>query len=314
MGSDRALLVTFGGLGNAILLSPLYQLLARRHTVDLLTADPLAAEYFSAAPGRGDIIPWRACGWSGLARRRGTWSLAVAGAALQPLRAGLLLLASGAPVRVAENGFAGTARVPVADPEEHEVTRNLKLAAAAGCAGGAAPVIWSATLAGVPALPARFIAVHAGSGARLAGKRWPLERFAAVVRELAAAGRPVAALGGPDETALGRELAAAGALDLTGKLSLSQTAGVLRQASLYLGNDSGLMHLAAAAGTRCLALFGPTRERKNAPWGPGHRVLTAALDCRPCYHNKPIACPRQLACLIDISVEQVLAAALEMLA
>ena len=85
-------------------------------------------------------------------------------------------------------------------------------------------------------------------------------------------------------------------------------------AALYLGNDSGLMHLAAAAGTRCLALFGPTRETKNAPWGPGHRVLTAALDCRPCYRNKPVACPRRLACLIDISVEQVLAAALEMLA
>lgn len=314
MAAERALLVTFGGLGNAVLLSPLYQLLAGRYTVDLLVAHPLTGEYFSAAPGRGDIILWPATGWSGLWRQRGRWSCAVAGAAMHPLRAGLLLLATAAPGRVAENGFACTARVPVADPEEHEVVRNLKLAAAAGCPGAAAPVVWSHTLDGIPALPQRFIAVHAGSGGRLQGKRWPLDRFAALVRKLVAAGQPVVALGGADEMALGAALAAAGAGDLTGKLSLAQTAGVLQRAAGYLGNDSGLMHLAAALGTRCVAIFGPTRERKNAPWGPGHRVLTASLECRPCYRNRPIACPRDYACLTGISVEQVLAAAREMLA
>jgi len=314
VATERALLVAFGGLGNGILLSPLFRALATRHTVDLLVADPLVAEYYAAAPARGDLLLWRDCGWAGLLRRRGHWTLAVAGAAMQPLRAGLLLLAAGAPQRIAEHGFACTARVSVAEPEEHELQRNLRLAAAAGCPGMPEPALWSLTLDGVPALPTRFVALHAGSGGRLAGKRWPLDRFAALTRMLIAGRIPVVALGGPDETGLGHTLAAAGAVDLCGRLSLAQTAGVLRAASLYVGNDSGLMHLAAAAGTRCCALFGPTREAKNAPWGNGHRVLTAPVGCRPCYANRPITCPHGYACLSGISVEQVHAAVRDLLA
>ncbi len=311
---DRALLITFGGLGNAVLLSPLYAALAPRMPVDILYSAPVVREYFAAAPGGGELLAWADTGWKGLWQQRGRWSHAVVAAAMSPLRGAALALCSGAAHRIGEGYFGFTVPVAVRRPEEHELQRNLNLAAAAGFAALPQPLVWAATRDVVPPLPARYVALHAGCGDRLRGKRWPLERFAAVTRELTAAGISVVAVGGPDECGLGATLDAAGALDLTGKLTLAKTAGVLREAALYLGNDSGLMHLAAATGTRCLALFGPTRETKNAPWGDSHRVLTASVACRPCYRNRPIDCRHGFACLQDITVAQVVSAVQEMLA
>lgn len=311
---DRALLITFGGLGNAILLSPLYAALAPHMPVDILYTAPVVREYFAAAPRNGELLAWSETGWRGLWQRRGHWSHTFIAAAMSPLRGAALALGSGAPHRIGEGRFGFTVPVPVRQPEAHELQRNLNLAAAAGFTATPQPLVWAAARDIVPPLPAHYVALHAGCGDRLRGKRWPLDRFAAVTRELTAAGIPVVAVGGRDECGLGATLDAAGALDLTGKLTLAETAGVLRDTALYLGNDSGLMHLAAAAGTRCLALFGPTREAKNAPWGDGHRVLTASVACRPCYRNRPIVCPRDFACLTDISVAQVVTAAREMLA
>jgi len=58
-------------------------------------------------------------------------------------------------------------------------------------------------------------------------------------------------------------------IDLVGAVDLPQAAACLERCALFVGNDSGLMHLAAAAGTRTLGLFGPSPEDRYAPWGPG---------------------------------------------
>ena len=84
-------------------------------------------------------------------------------------------------------------------------------------------------------------------------------------------------LGGPEDVRtveeLKRSLTKGRVIDLTGQVDLLTAYACLSRARLYIGNDSGLMHLAAAAGTPTLALFGPSDERLYGPWGAHVRAL-----------------------------------------
>jgi ADP-heptose:LPS heptosyltransferase len=136
-------------------------------------------------------------------------------------------------------------------------------------------------------------------------KVWPADRFVAVARALTApggalAGARIAVLGGPGaaERAMAEPVLAAlpGAVDLVGTLSLPEVAAVLRRAALYLGNDSGLMHLAGAAGAPVVGLFGQSDAREYGPAGP--RAVAVSADGEP-FRTSMAALP----------VERVLAAA-----
>jgi heptosyltransferase-3 len=112
-------------------------------------------------------------------------------------------------------------------------------------------------------------------------KLWPTERFAEAFTRLAASAIPNAlpvVLGGPGpaERAMAAPLLAAlpEARDLVGALTLPGAAAVLQRAALFIGNDSGLMHLAAAAGAPTTGLFGPTDA---ATYGPSGRRTTAVV-------------------------------------
>lgn len=108
---------------------------------------------------------------------------------------------------------------------------------------------------------------------RLTEKRWPAERFAAVAAELVARrGAGLLILGGPgDRPVVDALLAAlpdaarAAALDLCGRLSLGEVAAVVERARIYLGNDSGVAHLAAAVGCPVVVVFGPTQPGRYGP-------------------------------------------------
>jgi heptosyltransferase III len=117
-------------------------------------------------------------------------------------------------------------------------------------------------------------------------KVWPADRFAAAFRILAASLAPNAAalvLGGTgqEEREMAAPLLAAlpGALDLVGTLSLSEAVAVLQRAALFIGNDSGLMHLSAAAGAPTIGLFGPTDATTYWPAGRcATAVVAASMD------------------------------------
>ena len=138
------------------------------------------------------------------------------------------------------------------------------------------PVAWwdAADEARLPPLPPRFLAL--GPTANWSHKVWPVERFVALSRAI---DLPVVILGGPGaaEAAMAAPVLAAlpHAIDLVGRLTLPEAAGLLSRATLYIGNDSGLMHLAAAAGAPTLGLFGPTRADEYAPCGPRARAVLA---------------------------------------
>ncbi len=114
-----------------------------------------------------------------------------------------------------------------------------------------------------------------GPTANWSGKVWPPDRFAALFQLLRAqalpGARPVVFAGpGPAEAAMAAPVLAAlpEALDLTGRLTLPEASACLSRCALFVGNDSGLMHLAAAAGAPTLGLFGPTPASEYAPAGP----------------------------------------------
>ena len=123
-----------------------------------------------------------------------------------------------------------------------------------------------------------------GPTANWALKAWPAVRFVELADRLTGPRGPlpgarIAIIGGPGETE--RRMAAPvlaalpGAVDLLGRLSLPEAAAVLSRAALYVGNDSGLMHIAAAAGAPTLGLFGPTPAGEYGPIGRCARAVPA---------------------------------------
>ena len=122
-----------------------------------------------------------------------------------------------------------------------------------------------------------FIAVHPWASNPL--KRWPLERYAALIRyareRLAV---QVVMIGGPEEATESQSLPrAVPVANLTGRLTLRQLAALLQCARLLVSNDSGPVHLAACVSTRTLVLFGTPNPANGphrwGPWGNGHCVI-----------------------------------------
>lgn len=128
-----------------------------------------------------------------------------------------------------------------------------------------------------------------GPAANWRGKEWRAERFAELAQRLIAAdgmvpGARVVVLAAPHERAqavpLIASLPASRCIDLVGKVDLLTAAAVLRRCSLFIGNDTGLMHLAAAAGTPTLGLFGPSPVEQYAPWGAHTATVSTAIAYR----------------------------------
>lgn len=183
------------------------------------------------------------------------------------------------------------------------------LARALSLAPPPAPASWTAPgdQARADALLPPGLLIGLGPTANWAGKAWPPDRFAALfqaVREQALPGARAVVFAGPGaaEAAMAAPLLAAlpDAVDLTGRLSLPEASACLARCALFVGNDSGLMHLAAAAGTPTLGLFGPTPASEYAPSG---RRAAAVLAAGP---------PGGSA-IADLPLEAAVAAALALL-
>ncbi len=143
-------------------------------------------------------------------------------------------------------------------------------------------------------------------------KRWPAERFAAVARSLLAEGHSVLVLGGPgdrDQVARVRD-EVPDVSGLSQPVSLGALAALLESADLLITNDTGPMHLAAAVGTRTLALFGSSSPRWTRPWGEGHVVVDHPVPCAPCFQR---TCRIGYGCLTGIEPACVARQAHEML-
>ncbi len=226
-------------------------------------------------------------------------------------------------------------REKYAPPEAHHIYQYLNLAAALGANPRAVAPRLEVMEAEVQTIRQRFGSAAPGqtrppllglnAGAEYGpAKRWPRERFIeAAIKIQAATGCHCWVFGGPAEADFARGIAdsiaaaKAGPPDsvrcLAGQTSLRELCAALKACDVLLTNDSGPMHVAAAVGTRVVALFGSTSPDLTAPGLPGdtrHRLLTCGAPCSPCFRRE---CPIDLRCMSGISVEQVAAAVLELL-
>ena len=144
-------------------------------------------------------------------------------------------------------------------------------------------------------------------------KHWRNERFARVADQLLDRGMAVVFSGGPQDVQAieGIRGAMTGkAVSLAGRTTLKDLAALYERVDVLITTDTGPMHLAAAAGTPVVALFGPTAPWRTGPFGSGHRILRADIACSPCLKKH---CDREHACMAEITVDQVVQAALDVL-
>jgi heptosyltransferase-2 len=158
----------------------------------------------------------------------------------------------------------------------------------------------------------KILAIH--PGASCPSKIWPQERFAQVAdRLIKKYGFKAFVLGGPKDLSLAQNLVEhmrTPAINLAGKTSISQLASILRRCELFISNDSGPMHIAVAAGTPVIAIFGRSQKglspKRWGPLGKRDKILHKPVGCLECLaHN----CKKEFACLKAISAEDVLGAA-----
>ncbi|RWE34828.1 MAG: glycosyltransferase family 9 protein [Mesorhizobium sp.] len=129
--------------------------------------------------------------------------------------------------------------------------------------------------------PNAYVAVHAG--ASFPGRRWQPERFAAAIERIADdSGLAIVLVGGPDEKDTAEQIVGGTKtpiVNLVGALSLETLQALLKEARLFLGNESGPMHMAAAAGTPVVGLFGLTNPVRWGPVGAPSISLQPPMPC-----------------------------------
>jgi len=141
-------------------------------------------------------------------------------------------------------------------------------------------------------------------------KQWATENFGRVISELAAKQLPTIVITGPNETALVDQLQSMSATPLTAftNLSLPEVTALITRARLFVGNDSGIAHIAAAVETPSVVIFGSSNRAHWGPWAtkPAEMVFDE-LDCQPChgYYCEKFDQPE---CIKGVAVERVIAA------
>ncbi|HEY3196781.1 MAG TPA: lipopolysaccharide heptosyltransferase II [Nitrospirales bacterium] len=326
-------------LGDGVMMAPALKALRRgfpdAHLV--LLAKPAVAELFQNHPAIDEIILYRNPGTH--AGIGGKWRLArllrsrrfdVAVLFQNAFEAALLAAAAGIPYRYGYptdgRGFLLTHRVARSSAlfQAHQVEYYLELLRPLGFPiTPEAPVLYTtapedreaaARIQSFGVLSEQpIIGVNPGSTYGTA-KRWLPERYAELAERLAAEYQAhVLIFGGRGEEALGRAIAAmltSPHTVLSGHTTVRQLMALVKQCRLFLTNDAGPMHIAAALGVRVVAVFGPTDPRTTAPFGSGHELVRHPVDCSPCLLRE---CPIDHRCMRGIQTEQVYSAAVRQL-
>lgn len=277
-----------------------------------------------------------------LALRRGRFEAAVI--LHRTPGAGLLAWLAGIPIRVGLDwrgcGFALTHPVPFQD-QAHEVDRYLECLRPFGLKPAGVEMQWrppdearkwarnfwerAGDFAPGPRV-ALFPAGGVNPGSVMLSKRWPLERFRELCRRLVSTYHAQLVLvGSKDDRPLGDELLrgepyAGRVLRTEGQTTLVQLGALVGECAVMIGGDSGPVHLAAAAGTPVVALFGPSDPERVGPRGGRHRIVRASVPCAPCYTPSSVMekdatqCHEgSFACMRSIAVEEVWAAVADIL-
>lgn len=306
----QILFITANRLGDAVLSTGLLAALLARYPGARVTiaCGPLPVPLFAAVPG-ATIIPLVKSPYSGHWRHLWQQTIGTRWDLIVDLRGSLVSRLLVAKRRVIWH--KNPARL-------HKVE---ELAALLGIMPPPAPRVWlaPAALEAAKALLPPDPVLALAPGANSLGKRWPVERFVRLARQLTAPGgllpgATILLLGDHNDRALVEphlaSLVAIKIINLAGQAPLDVTAACLSLATFYIGNDSGLTHLAATTGTPTLALFGPGVTWKYRPWGQ-HAAYVSQADDPPRDHDlcRDGDDAAALALMERLSVEDVVAAA-----
>lgn len=145
-------------------------------------------------------------------------------------------------------------------------------------------------------------------------RRWEPEKFSALADVLSEKyGAPVLIFGGPEEAELkeqvrsGTKLKTAQIVDAP---SLSKSAALIKKCSVFITNDSSLMHVAAAMQVKTVAIIGPTNTHYISPWKTNYKIASLGLECAPCffYSPRPLSCSRRdvkFKCIKELTPEHI---------
>ncbi len=135
-----------------------------------------------------------------------------------------------------------------------------------------------------------LIAIHPG-GRFFAYKRWPVEKYRALIKEIDKnINTNIVLLGGDKEKDLNNKVIDIDysynhlPFNLAGELSIKKTAALLTKAALFIGNDSAPQHIAAAVKTPVITIFGPTNPDNFYPYGTEYKIVRKEKNCSPCFH------------------------------
>jgi heptosyltransferase III len=281
------LFVTATRIGDAVLSTGLLAHLIERHPGARLTiaTGPVAAPLFEAVPGLERLIVVEkqrfAAHWLGLysavVGRRWDLVIDLRGSALPWL------------IFAGERRAMGKGAIT-----EHRVRQLARLF---DLDPPPSPRLWLSPAherAGEELLPPGGPVLAIGPAANWRGKQWRAERFAALAQRLTGPdglmpGARIAVLAAAHERTQAEPLLAAVArervIDLIGDTDLLTAAAVLRRTALFIGNDTGLMHIAAASGVPTLGLFGPSPVEQYAPWGPHTAVAHTEIPAEQMYRE-----------------------------
>ncbi|CAM9222065.1 unnamed protein product [Phaeothamnion confervicola] len=313
----KVLFITSNRIGDAILSSGLLGWLVDnyRDATFTVAAGPAAAPLFSDIPRLENLISipkqpyaghwrklWKTCApsrWEMVVDLRGSaisWLLWTRGRAVYT------------PQFTEEHRVVQLARVLKLDtPPQPRIW----------CSG----VRWDRAAHLVPESDVPLLAL--GPAANWCGKQWPASRFAELIARLTAPSGPfpgarILLFGGPGEQEMAQPLLRTipedKCIDLIGRVDLLTAYACLRKAALYIGNDSGLMHLAAAAGIPTLGLFGPSKEVHYAPWGPHAMAVRGPQSFEDIVRAPGYDHRSGQTYMTGLTVERVHAAVMELLA
>jgi heptosyltransferase-2 len=316
---EKILVAQTSFVGDVVLTTPLLAALRQRfpgaHIAVLCT--PRGKEILAGHPAVDEIIILKKKRDGG--RRSGIFEMArtlrergftMAISPHKSLRTALILSLAGMPLRIGFRQSAGWFlyhRRVQRDALAHEVDRNLSLLRALGAEAESA----EATPRVEPAPAAReaatrlFDELGIGRDATVIGinpgsvwptKRWTAEGYAAVSAALAKKhDARIVVFGGPDDREIAERvvrLADCGAVSIAGRLSLSELAAAVDQCKVFITNDSGPMHIAAARGVPVVAIFCATTPALGFyPYASRAVVVEKELPCRPCGDHGGLRCP-----------------------
>ncbi len=323
-GIEKILVRAVNWVGDAVMTLPAVDALGEifPHAEIVVLAKPWVAPVYEGRPAVHEVMIYRKedgllKGFGGLGSAIGKLRVRKFDIAVlfqNAFEAAFLARAAGIPRRLGYDrdgrGILLTHRVPMNffKPGTHQVEFYLNLLRAVGWnAESRDPVIEAPgdarrsclqILAG-KGVSEKELLVALSPGAMFGdAKRWPVERFASV-GDMAADkwGARVLVMGSGKEAFVCRSVESAmtgPSINLCGETSLDVAMAVIERCSMFVTNDSGLMHMAAALGVPTVAVFGSTDPVATGPRGPHTRIVRHPVDCAPCLKA---SCPRDFRCM-----------------